>query len=67
MGSPISSTMAKVYLQYIEETHMEQWQDSKEIIYCQIYVDDIVIIYDQSKIPGVIKKYGEGLNKKVLQ
>jgi len=32
MGSPISSTMAEVYLEYIEETYMKQWLDSKEII-----------------------------------
>jgi len=49
MGSPISSTMAEVYLQYIEETHMKQWLDSKEIMYYKRYVDDIMIIYDQSK------------------
>ena len=50
VGSPISSTMAEVYLQYIEETHMKQWLDSKEIIYYKRYVDDILIVYDQSKI-----------------
>ena len=49
MGSPISSTIAGVYLQYIEETYMKQWLDSKEIIYYKRYVDDILIIYDQSK------------------
>jgi len=49
MGSPISSTMAEVYLQYIEETHVKQWLDSQEIIYYKRYVDEIIIIYDQSK------------------
>jgi len=49
MGSPISSTMAEVYLQYIEETYVKQWLDSKEIIYYKRYVGDIIIIYDQSK------------------
>ena len=33
MGSPISSIMAEVYLQYMEETYVKQWLDSKEIIY----------------------------------
>jgi len=32
MGSSISSTMADVYLQYVEETHVKQWLESKEII-----------------------------------
>jgi len=55
MGSPLSSTMAEVYLQYIEETYVKQWLDSKEIIHYKRYVDDIMIIYDQSKIQdGII-------------
>ena len=33
MGSTISSTMAEVYLLYIEETCMKLWLDSKEVIY----------------------------------
>jgi len=33
MGSPISSTMAEVYLQYIEEAYVNQWMDNKEIAY----------------------------------
>jgi len=33
MGFPISSTMAEVYLQYIEETYIKQWLESKEIVY----------------------------------
>ena len=49
MGTPISSTMAEVYLQYIEEIHMKQWLGSTEIIYYKRFVDDIIIIYDQSK------------------
>ena len=49
MGSPISSTMAEVYPQYMKETYVKLWLDSKEIIYYKRYVDDIVIIYDQSK------------------
>jgi len=49
MSSPISSIMAEVYLQYIEETYVKQWLDSKEITYYKRYVDDILIIYDQSK------------------
>ena len=28
---------------------MKQWLDSKEIIYYKRYVDDILIVYDQSK------------------
>jgi len=49
MGSPISSTMSEVYLQYIEETYITQWLESKAIVYCKRYVDDILIIYNQNK------------------
>ena len=49
MGSPISSTVAEIYLQYIEEMYVKQWLDSKEIIYYKRYVDDILIIYDQNR------------------
>ena len=49
MGSPVSSTMAEVYLQYIEETYLKQWLENKKIVYYKHYVDDILIIYDQNK------------------
>jgi len=49
MSSPISSITAEVYLQYIGETYVKQWLDSKEITYYKRYVDDILIIYDQNK------------------
>ena len=49
MDSPISSTVAEVYLQYIEETYIKHWLESKEIVYFKRYVDDILIIYKQKK------------------
>ena len=49
VGSPISSTMAEVYLQHIEEMYIKQWLDSKEIVYYRRYVGDILIIYDQNR------------------
>jgi hypothetical protein len=33
MGSPISSTIAEIYLQFLEEIFIKQWLESKEIIY----------------------------------
>ena len=50
MGSPISSTVTEIYLQYIEEIYVKQWLDSKEIIYYKRYVDAILIIYDQNRM-----------------
>jgi hypothetical protein len=49
MGSPISSTIAEFYHQFFEEIDIKLWLESKEIIYYKIYVDDILIIFDQNK------------------
>jgi hypothetical protein len=49
MASHISGTMAEIYLQYLEATHIKHWLDNTEIIFYKRYVDDILIIYDQSK------------------
>jgi len=50
MGSPISGTMAEVYLQYVESTHIKQWWETGEISLYKRYVDDILITYDRQKI-----------------
>ena len=43
MGSPISSTIAEIYLQYLENVYIKHWLDSKEILFYKRYVDDILI------------------------
>jgi len=49
MGSPISSTLAEIYLQYLEEIYVKHWLENSEIILYKRYVDDILIIYDKTK------------------
>jgi len=49
MGSPLSGTLAELYLQKIEKDHVKLWQDSKEISYYKRYVDDI-ITYNTDRI-----------------
>jgi hypothetical protein len=49
MGSPISGTIAEIYIQFMEELYIKQWLDSKQILYYKRYVDDILIIYNQNK------------------
>jgi len=56
MGSPISSTMAETYLQYIEETYIKQWWNTGEIIHYKRYVDDRIIIYDAKKIQDNVRE-----------
>ena len=50
MGSPLSGTIAEIYLQYVEETDIKQWWDTNEIMYYKRYVNDILIIYSNQKI-----------------
>ena len=40
MGSPLSGTLAELYLQKIEKDNIKQWLDSNEISYYKRYVDD---------------------------
>jgi len=49
MGSPISSTLAEIYLQYLKEIYVKHWLENREIILYKRYVDDILSIYDQIK------------------
>jgi hypothetical protein len=49
MGSPISSTIAETYLQYLENIYIKHWLDSKEILFYKRYVDDILIAFDPEK------------------
>jgi hypothetical protein len=50
MGSPISGTFAEIYLQLIEERYIKHWIESQNIVYYKKYVDDIFIIFDNSRI-----------------
>jgi hypothetical protein len=49
MGSPLSATMAEIYLEYTEEMFIKHWLETWEIIFYQRYVDDILIIFDTTK------------------
>jgi len=50
MGSPLSGTIAEMYLQYVEETYIKQRWDTNEIMYYKRCVDDILIIYNNQKM-----------------
>jgi retron-type reverse transcriptase len=49
MGSPISGTIAEIFLQHTENKHIKQLLDSKIIPFYTRYVDDIFIIYDTNR------------------
>ena len=58
MGSPISGTMAEIFLQNIENRHLKQLLDSKNVTFYTRYVDDIFVIYDTTRTTAdSIQKY----------
>jgi len=46
MDSPISGTIAEIFLQHLEHTHIRPLIESKQILYYTRYIDNILIIYD---------------------
>jgi hypothetical protein len=36
MGSPISSTIAEIYIQFLEELYVKHWLNTKQILYYKI-------------------------------
>jgi len=46
MGSPISNTVAEIFLQYLENTHLKHVLESKHIVFYTRYVDDILMIFN---------------------
>jgi hypothetical protein len=53
MGSPVSGTMAEVFLEYLEETNKEHLIDNKALSFYTRYVDDIFLIYDSTRISRI--------------
>ena len=46
MGSPISNTVAEIFLQDLEDTHLKQILDAQNITFYARYVEDILLIYN---------------------
>ena len=58
MGSPISSTVAEIFLQHLQDILIKEFLDTKNIIFYTRYVDDILIVYDTTrKQPDLINTY----------
>jgi hypothetical protein len=49
MGCPLSSTATERLFQYYEKLIIKHWLEAHDIVYYRRYVDDILIIFDQSK------------------
>ena len=64
MGSPISGTMAKIFLQ-LENTIMKQLIDTKILSYTR-YLDDILLIYDSMRTnPDNILRYIDSIHSNI--
>jgi hypothetical protein len=50
MGSPISNTIAEIFIQQYENNYVKQALDIQHVQYYTRYVDDILIICDSSRI-----------------
>jgi len=50
MGSTISSLIAEIFLQHYEDANIKQLLDMKSIALYVRYIDDILVIYDTTKI-----------------
>jgi hypothetical protein len=48
MGSPVSSTLAEIYLQFFVELTIRHWMKSGEILYYTRYVDNNLITFDKT-------------------
>ena len=64
LGSPLSSTLAEIYLQYFEELTVKHWMETNEIVYYKRYFVDITIIFNQYKTTEhTITKYMNNVHK----
>jgi len=61
MGSPISNTIAEIFLQNLEQSYLKQLLDANNIIFYTRYVDDILIIYNITHIMPEI--FNDQINK----
>jgi hypothetical protein len=49
MGSPILSTVAEIYLQHLEDSHLKLAIENKSVLYYKRYGDDLLISFDETK------------------
>jgi hypothetical protein len=50
VGSPISGLIAEIFLQYFEKLKIKHITETNHTIFYNRYVDNILIIYDHTKI-----------------
>jgi hypothetical protein len=64
MGSPLSGMLAEIFLQDLEQQRIKHLLEDGNIIYYNRYVDDIIIINNETKIkPQIISEQFNLLHK----
>ena len=64
MGSPLSGTLAELYLQKLEKLHIKHSLETGVLKYYSRYVDDIIIIFDthNNQTDNIVKQFNS-INK----
>jgi len=64
MGSPLSGTLAELYLQKLERLHIKHSLEAGVLKYYSRYVDDIIIIFDtrDNQTDTIVKQFND-INK----
>jgi hypothetical protein len=66
MESPISGIIAEIFLEHFEENDIKHLLDTKSIAFYAKYVDDILIIYDTTRIdPHTINTYANNIHSNI--
>jgi hypothetical protein len=66
MGSPISGIIAEIFLQHFEDNSIKHLLDTKNIVFYARYVDDILIVYDTTRIdPHTINTYANDTHSNI--
>jgi len=64
MGSPVSGTVVEIFLQYLEHMHIKSVLDSKQILFYDRYIDDVLIIYDtESTNQDTLTRYTNSIHE----
>jgi len=66
MGSPISGIIAEIFLQHFEDMYIKHLLDTKSLAFYTRYVDDILIIYDTTRISShTINTYINNIHRNI--
>jgi hypothetical protein len=66
MGSPISGTIAEIFLQQLDKTHIKHLINSKHLVSYTQYADDILIVYDSTLTsPTSIQHYTDTIHNNI--